>query len=100
MLPLVVSTITAVGVHPPDIDEGKIHVGVALFGSHTGFGRSRMVVEFNPESAQEFFGTRFRQPPRGEVLFIKRVEVLIQPPWIERIPWVEFGDDPQRDRGF
>ena len=68
-----IDTIRTINFQPADIDVGKIIVGAAFQRRDPNFGWCRVVVKFNPEALDQFFGTLSVQHVGGQVLFVKRV---------------------------
>ena len=79
------------------IDVRKVVIGPAFFGSNPDLWRRRMIVELDPETAEQFFGFLPVKCPVGNSFFIKRCQVLIQMAWVHDIPSVEFRDGAQVD---
>ena len=92
-----VDRILAPGIDPADIDQGKVGVGAALLLGDSHLRRCRLIVELDPEAAQQFPSFGSRQRPGRQALPIEGIQMLIQPAGIEGIPGIQFRNHSQMD---
>ncbi len=82
----------AVAGHATDIDIGEIVISAALAGRDAHLGWRGMVVDLDPETADQLLGLFSGQGSRCEFRFVKGGKVLVEMPRIHGIPAVELGD--------
>ena len=68
--------VAPVPFHATEVDVRKVVRCAAFFGGHADFWRGGMVVELDPETAEQFFGFLPVNCPAGKPFFIKRAGVL------------------------
>ena len=83
--------VRAVGEQPAGVDLGKVGVGAALFGGDAHLGRSRLVVELDPEALQQFLGLFARKRAIGQPALVEGRQVLVEVAGVEGIPGVQFA---------
>ncbi|EKD38768.1 MAG: hypothetical protein ACD_75C00615G0001 [uncultured bacterium] len=84
-------------IQAPEVDLGKIVVGPAFLGGDADLGGSGMVVDLDPQAAEQFLGPVAVKTSRGDILFIKWQEMLVYMAGGHGIPAVQFGDGAEMD---
>ena len=92
-----VHAVRAVLEDAADVDLREIGVGAALLCGDADFGRRGLVVEFDPQALQQFFGRVARQRAFFQAFAVEGQKMTVEMPRAERIPGVEFGRDAEMD---
>src|SRR5208337_4967379 len=87
-----VDAIRAIRFEASVVDVGKVGVSAALRSRHANLGRRGLIIEFHPKTFEQFFGPVTRERSVGKTLLVKGVKMLVQPPWAEGVPRIQFAD--------
>ena len=88
----------AVGTVAPQaaqVDVGEVVVGAAFLGRDADLGRGGMVVDLDPQAAEQFLGRLAGQGAVGQALLVEGGEVLVQVAGGHGVPAVQFRDGAQ-----
>jgi len=80
------------------VDEAEVGVGVAFLSRDSHLGRRWVIVELDPEGMKQLGSLVFVQGACLCLSLVKGEEVLVETPWIEGIPGIEFSDHAQVDK--
>jgi len=92
-----INCVAAVGLQAADVDQGEVGIGAALFLGNADLRRRRLVVELDPEALQQLLGQVPGERTVFEPLNVERIEVLVEPARVERIPRVQLRNHTQVD---
>ena len=81
----------AVTIHTTYINISKVVIRSRLQGRHTHLRGSRLVVELDPQTADQFLGLVACQCTIGNTFLIEGEQMLVDMTRIHRVPAVEFG---------
>ncbi len=85
----------AVPVHAAYIDIGEVVVGAGFAGGNAHLGRCRLVVELDPQAAEQFLGLVVGQTAVRQPFFVEGIEMLVNMAGVHGVPAVEFRYRPQ-----
>ena len=80
----------AVAIHTTYINISKVVIRSRLQSRHTHLRRSRLVIELDPQTADQFLGLVACQCTIGDTFLIEGEQMLIDMPWVHRVPAIEF----------
>ena len=91
----VVHAAVAVLVDTADVDVREVVIGTGLAGGDAHLGRGRLVVELDPQAAQEFLRLLVGEGALLHALLVEGIEVLVDVAGVHGIPSVQLRDRPE-----
>ena len=87
----IIDPVFSIRCNPSGIDIRKIRISGGFLQRDAHLWRSRLIVEFHPQTFQKLLCLGFIQTSRFDICFIKRIQMLIQTSRGVCIPWIQLG---------